>query len=202
MAIFKAYDVRGKYPAEVNEAFAHRLGRAFADFLGNAGTVGVGYDMRESSPALAAALSQGLHEGGVSTLQIDMCTSPTLYYAVGSHGLQGGVMVTASHNPPTDNGFKVRDQNGGAINPEGLKQIEALIPADMDSVKRKSLKEAEADGSITKFDSSTAYIEHLKDLIDLEPIKQAGLTVMVDAMWGNGAGWFPRLLEGGKTKVL
>ena len=52
------------------------------------------------------------------------------------------------------------------------------------------------------FDASIAYIEHLKDLIDLQPIKDAGLTVMVDAMWGNGAGWFPRLLAGGKTKVI
>jgi phosphomannomutase len=64
------------------------------------------------------------------------------------------------------------------------------------------LKQAESDGSIEKFDASIAYIEHLKDLIDLEPIKRAGLTVMVDAMWGNGAGWFPRLLAGGKTKVI
>ena len=125
MAIFKAYDVRGKYPAEVNETLARRLGRAFADHLRNQGTVGIGWDMRQSSPALAAALSQGLHAGGVSTLEIGRCTSPSLYYAVGSRELAGGVMVTASHNPPGDNGFKLcREKVIPVGSQSGLKAIE------------------------------------------------------------------------------
>jgi phosphomannomutase len=114
----------------------------------------------------------------------------------------GAINITASHNPPTDNGFKVRDPHGGAIDPDGLKKIEALIPDSTEHVKRMAYSVGEAQGKIVKFDASIAYIEHLKDLIDLQPLKDASFTVMVDAMWGNGAGWFPRLLAGGKTRVI
>ena len=68
--------------------------------------------------------------------------------------------ITASHNPPSDNGFKVRNETGGAIDPEGLKQIEAGIPDDVSGVKRKDYKEATAAGEIVKFDAATPYIEH------------------------------------------
>jgi len=136
MGIFKAYDVRGKCPGEIDEAFATRLGRAYADFLGNSGKVGVGFDMRETSPGLAAALRAGLHAGGVDTVGIGMCTSPTLYYAVGNRGLSGGVMVTASHNPPSDNGFKIcREKVIPVGSQSGLKEIQAKVegeqPADV-----------------------------------------------------------------------
>jgi phosphomannomutase len=116
----------------------------------------------------------------------------------------GAVNITASHNPATDNGFKVRNETGGAIDPDGLKQIEAGIPDSIENVKRKAYADAESAGEVVKFDAATPYIEHLtKDkLIDLQPIKDAGLTVMVDAMWGNGAGWFTRLLGGGRTKII
>lgn len=126
MGIFKAYDVRGKVPHEIHETFARRLGRAYADFLGGKGTVGVGHDMRESSPALARALCEGIHAGGVSTVEIGLCTTPTLYYLVGSRSLAGGVMVTASHNPADDNGFKLcREQVKPIGSATGLKEIEA-----------------------------------------------------------------------------
>lgn len=184
-----------------------RCAQGFAEYLNKTGksgqTIIVGHDMRFSGEHFAAAAAEVLAANGLKVLLTDGASpTPVISYAVVDKKAAGAVNITASHNPPTDNGFKVRDENGGAIDPEGLKQIEALIPAEMDGVKRKTLKEAEADGSITKFDPSAAYIEHIKDLIDLQPIKDAGLTVMVDAMWGNGAGWFPRLLEGGKTKVL
>ena len=123
-------------------------------------------------------------------------------FAVVNRKACGAVNITASHNPPADNGFKVRDENGGAIDPEGLNKIEALIPKTIDSVKRIPLIEGEASGKIVRFDPHTPYVEHIKKLIDLQPIKDAGLTVMVDTMWGNGAGYFPRLLSGGKTKII
>jgi len=155
MGIFKAYDVRGKCPGEIDEAFAKKLGRAFADFLGNTGEVCVGHDMRESSPGLAGSLCAGLHEGGVSTLEIGMVTSPTLYYVVGSRGLQGGVMVTASHNPPTDNGFKLcREQVIPVGSASGLKEIQAQVegtyPAPVD-----------APGKTRREDVRDAYLEHI-----------------------------------------
>ncbi|HQN44904.1 MAG TPA: phosphoglucomutase/phosphomannomutase family protein, partial [Anaerolineaceae bacterium] len=113
----------------------------------------------------------------------------------------GAINITASHNPPTDNGFKVRDENGGAISPEGLNEIESLIPDSVAGVRRMKAAEAEAAGRLVRFDPAPAYIEHLADLIDLQPIRDAGLNIVVDAMWGNGAGWFSHLLAGGTTKV-
>jgi phosphomannomutase len=184
-----------------------RCAQGFASYLSEIGKQGqsivVGHDMRFSGEHFAAAAAEVLAANGLKVWLTDGASpTPVISYAVVDKKAAGAVNITASHNPPTDNGFKVRDENGGAIDPDGLKQIEALIPGDMADVKRKAFKEAEADGSIVMFDPSIAYIKHLKDLIDLQPIKDAGLTVMVDAMWGNGAGWFTRLLEGGKTKVL
>jgi phosphomannomutase len=83
-----------------------------------------------------------------------------------------------------------------------LKELEAAIPESMAGVSSMPLADAKQKGLIEVFDPAPKYIEHLKDLIDLQPIKDAGFTVMVDTMWGNGAGWFPRLLAGGKTRVL
>jgi phosphomannomutase len=184
-----------------------RCAQGFANYLIETGkqdqSIIVGHDKRFSGEHFAAAAAEVLAANGLKVWLTDGASpTPVISYAVVDKKAAGAVNITASHNPPTDNGFKVRDENGGAIDPDGLKQIEALIPGDMADVKRKAFKEAEADGSIVKFDASIAYIEHLKDLIDLAPLKDAGLTVMVDAMWGNGAGWFPRLLEGGKTKIL
>jgi phosphomannomutase len=112
------------------------------------------------------------------------------------------VNITASHNPPTDNGFKVRDENGGAIDPDGLKRIEALIPDSVEHVNRILLNDAVRDGKVVIFDAAEAYLPHVRKLVDIQRIKDAGFTVMVDAMWGNGAGWFTELLSGGKTKVI
>jgi phosphomannomutase len=127
MGIFKAYDIRGKFPAEIDEAFARRLGRAIADYFGNTGSLALGYDMRSSSPGLTAALAEGLHDGGVSTLEIGLCTTPTLWYLVGSRELTGGVMVTASHNPADYNGFKICREKVIPVGLEsGLADIQAL----------------------------------------------------------------------------
>ncbi len=117
-------------------------------------------------------------------------------------GACGAVNITASHNPSTDNGFKVRNETGGAIDPDGLLKIESLIPDDIAAVRRSTYDSGAKSSGIIKFDAATPYIDHINKLIDLQPVKDAGLTVMVDCMWGNGAGYFPRLLAGGKTKVL
>lgn len=155
MAIFKAYDVRGKCPEQINETLARRIGRAFADFLGNSGTVGVGQDMRDTSAGLADALCAGLHAGGVNTLELGMVTSPTLYFAVGSRELTGGVMVTASHNPAGDNGFKLCREGVRPVGSNsGLKEIEASCAGD-------EPPPVATPGTGEKVDLSAAYLDHV-----------------------------------------
>lgn len=188
-------------------ANVRRCAQGFAFYLleqGHAGKwVVVGYDKRFRSEDFGAAVAEVLAGNGLKVYLTEGATpTPVISYAVVAKNAVGAVNVTASHNPPTDNGFKVRDENGGAIDPEGLDKIEALIPDNETEIKRKALKDALADGSIVIFDASIEYIANLEKLIDVQPIKDAGLTVMVDAMWGNGAGWFPRLLSGGTTKII
>ena len=184
-----------------------RCAQGFASYLIEKGKKGewvvVGHDKRFGSEYFAAAVAEVLAGNGLNVHLTDGATpTPVIAYAVVNLKACGAVNITASHNPPADNGFKVRDENGGAIDPEGLLKIESLIPVSVEAVKRMPLPEGEAAGKIIRFDPHTPYIEHIQKLIDLQPIKDAGLTVMVDTMWGNGAGYFPRLLSGGKTKVL
>jgi phosphomannomutase len=184
-----------------------RCAQGFATYLRSLGKEGaaviIGHDKRFASEHFAAACAEVLAGNGFRVWLTDGATpTPVIAYAVLDKGAAGAINITASHNPPADNGFKVRDHRGGAIDPDGLKQIESGIPDDVSAVRRTAYAEAEAQGSIKKFDASLAYIAHLKDLIDLEPIRQAGLKVVVDAMWGNGAGWFPRLIGGGRTEII
>src|SRR6516164_9995537 len=102
---FKAYDVRGRIPDEINESLAYDIGRAYAAFV-KPQRVAVGHDIRLSSPALAAALKQGLRDAGSDVLDIGLCGTEGAYFATFAGKLDGGVMVTASHNPPDYNGMK------------------------------------------------------------------------------------------------
>jgi phosphomannomutase len=186
-------------------ANVRRCAQGLANYLNAGGHGGmrvvVGHDKRFGSEHFAAAVAEVLVANGFRVLLTDGPTpTPVISYAVVHNHAVGAVNITASHNPPTDNGFKVRDVTGGAIPPDGLQQIETAIPGS-EGVKHVPLKQAIAHGQAALFDASAAYIENLQKLIDLEPIRQAGLNILVDAMWGNGAGWFPRLLNGGRTRV-
>ena len=184
-----------------------RCAQGFAEFLLSQGFEGkhvvIGYDKRFQSEGFAAACAEVLVANGLFVyLTKEATPTPVISYAVVDKGAVGGINITASHNPPTDNGFKVRDRHGGAIAPDGLKEIENRIPKSIDGVKRVIFSDAEADGHINLFDPKPAYLKQINSLVDLEPIKAAGLTVLVDPMWGNGAGWFSELLAGGKTKII
>jgi alpha-D-glucose phosphate-specific phosphoglucomutase len=197
---------RGRVAEDYTFDNVRRCAQGFASYMLAHGkgeeTLVVGYDRRFSGEYFAAAVAEVLAANGFRVLLTDGATpTPVISYSVVAHGAAGAVNVTASHNPPTDNGFKVRDEHGGAIAPDGLVEIESLIP-DIEGVKRIPLDEALAEGTIVRFDPAPAYLEQIDRLIDVQPIKDAGLTVLVDAMWGNGAGWFPRILEGGRTRVV
>ncbi len=200
---------RGKIAEDYTFDNVRRCTQGFATYLQNRYSpeqvkrgVVVGGDRRfgaedfcEAVAEILAANSIPVHFTGAST------PTPVIAFSVVERQAIGAINITASHNPPGDNGFKVRDPNGGAIDPDGLKQIEAAIP-DIDDVKRLRFRDGVSAGLIQPFDPNPAYTAQLHRLLDLEPIRQAGLTIVVDSMWGNGAGWLSRLLAGGSTKVV
>ena len=184
-----------------------RCAQGFASYLIDLDKAGVkivvGYDKRFASEYFAAAAAEVLAANGFQVLLTQEATpTPVISYSVVAQGAEGAVNITVSHNPPWDNGFKVRDRHGGAIAPEGLQEIERRIPT-LEDVKQVPLETQALDqGAIRYFDPVPAYLEQIERLIDVQPIKDAGLTILVDAMWGNGAGWFPRILGGGKTRII
>ena len=164
----------------------------------------VGYDTRFASEHFAAATAEVLAGNGIPVHLVDTATpTPVFSYSILTQGAAGGINITASHNPPWDNGFKVRGDYGGAVDPVALREIEARIDvADVTgTVKRMPLAKAQDQGLLRTFDPAPAFIEQMGRLVDIERIRQAGLHVVVDPMWGAGMGWFPRLLEGGATRV-
>ena len=197
---------RGMIAEDYTFANVRRCAQGFADYLLEQGHKGeeviVGYDMRFQSENFAAAAAEVLAGNGLQVFLTDAASpTPVISYSVVNKGAAGAVNITASHNPPIDNGFKVRNHHGGAIDPDGLQDIESRIPESGEQVKRLPLPQALAEGRIARFNPNPAYIDHLHSLIDVQPIMNAGLNVLIDPMWGNGAGWFPRLLDGGATRV-
>lgn len=162
----------------------------------------VGYDYRFDSEHFAMAAAQVLVANGIKAWVVNRGTpTPVISYAVLAQKTAGAINITASHNPGTDNGFKVRSEFGGAVDPNALKEIEANIPA-LSGVKQMPLEQALAENKIELFDAAPAYLAHLKDLIEVEPITRAGLKIIHDPMWGVGAGWLKNILAGGATQVV
>ncbi len=153
MPIFKAYDIRGVVPDELDAGIAGRIGRAAGCFLG-ASSLLVGRDARSHSPELADALTRGLRESGVDVIDLGLCATPMLYFAVEHLGAGGGIMVTASHNPGRYNGFKVcREHAIPVAGDSGLADIERLC-ADLP-------EPASQPGGHTTADVAGPYVEHL-----------------------------------------
>jgi phosphomannomutase len=198
---------RGRIAEDYTFAAVQRCAQGFARYLkrveGEDRLVVVGHDKRFASEDFAAAAAEVLAANGFRVLLTDgAAPTPTISYAVTAKGAVGAVNITASHNPYRDNGFKVRDRRGGAIDPQGLNEIESAIPNTEREVQHIPLHDALNQGLVRYFDPAQEYIAQIKRLVDLDPIRQAGLRVVIDAMWGNGAGWFTRLLAGGNTNVI
>jgi phosphomannomutase len=182
-----------------------RAAQGFATYLADQGqehsSVVVGYDKRFAAEHFGAAAAEVMAGNGFHVWLTDTATpTPVVSYSIVERGALGAINITASHNPPWDCGFKVRDENGAAIAPQGLRGIEEAIPS-IEEVRRLDLEEAQQRGQVDIWDPAPAYIEHIGNLVDIERIKGAGLDILVEPMWGNGIGWFPRILEGGATKV-
>jgi len=173
---FKAYDIRGRIPDELNESLAYDVGRAYCAFV-QPRRVAVGYDIRLSSPQLAAALKRGLLESGCDVLDIGLWGTEGAYFATFAENLDGGIMVTASHNPPDYNGMKlVREQARPISGDTGLMQMRSLIEA-------QSLPPKAARAGVERpLDLRAKYLNHLLGYVDRARLRK--LKVVVNA--GNG----------------
>jgi phosphomannomutase len=178
MSIFKAYDVRGVYPSELDERVAYKIGRAFVTFL-KVSKVVVSQDMRKSSVSLKRELIRGITDQGADVIDIEgLCSTPRSYFACWNLKSPGSIMVTASHNPGKYNGFKFTREKAIPISGDtGIKDIEDLV------LKNK-FNDANRKGKIFKKDISKEYKKHILKFIEVKKIKR--LKVVIDA--GNGMG--------------
>ena len=182
---FKAYDVRGRIPDELNPEVAYRIGRAYAEFV-KPKKVAVGRDIRLSSAELCTALTRGLLESGVDVYDIGLCGTEGSYFATFHTPLDGGIMVTASHNPPDYNGLKfVRELSKPISGDNGLQDIRKLA-------ERGVFAKAARPGTRHELDIRADYARHLLSYVDAERLKP--LKVVINA--GNGgAGLAVDLIE-------
>ena len=191
LAAFKAYDVRGRIPDEINEDLAHAIGQAYAALVKPKQVV-VGRDIRLTSGVLAEALIEGLLQSGVSVADIGLCGTEGVYFAAAkvvseAGGFDGGIMVTASHNPPGYNGMKLVREGARPISSDtGLQEMAAMIR------DQRLPAPAVGRGERSALDTRAAYLAHLLSYVDRRSLRK--LKVVVNA--GNGgAGSFIDSLE-------
>jgi phosphomannomutase len=176
-AIFKSYDVRGIYPTELSDDLAYAIGRAFVDELG-ARSIVVGRDMRPSGTALFSAFARGANDAGADVTDIGLVSTDALYFAVGKYGFDGGVMITASHNPAQYNGMKFTRARAQALSyDEGLSAIAARI-------ERGEFLAAERRGTLVEKDILADFAAHCLSFVDTTKFKP--FKIAIDA--GNGMG--------------
>ena len=174
---FKAYDARGRVPEELNEEIAYLIARAYAEFV-QPERVAVGRDIRLSSADLTHAVIRGLVDSGVDVIDIGVGGTELVYFATFNDKLDGGIMVTASHNPPDYNGMKfVREESRPISADTGLEEIRALA-------EKNDFAPAQRQGSVIQRDIFSDYIEHLLSYVDARQLSP--LKIVVNA--GNGGG--------------
>ena len=216
LSCFKAYDIRGRIPDQLNGDLAFLIGRAFAEYLQSTGAaaplrVVLGYDIRNTSPEISDAVAAGMGEAGAEVIHIGRCGTEEVYFATADMQADGGVMVTASHNPKDYNGMKLVREEARPISADtGLKQITTLVAAALQEGYNRSPLEGEqakqghrpqlsgggsrglAKAPATEHNTRPAYIEHLLSYVDRDALKP--LTIVCNA--GNGgAGEVIDLLE-------
>lgn len=186
--VFKRYDVRGIYPSELNEELAYQIGVQFVKLL-DAKTVAVGRDMRISGPQLFEALAAGITDGGASVVDIGLVSTDALYFAVGKYAYDGGIMLTASHNPAEYNGMKFTGRDAEALSLEtGLSQIrDAIANGALDksqTYKLRSANDPRSNAKRVERDVLEDFAAHCLSFIDAAQVKP--FKIAIDA--GNGMG--------------
>jgi phosphomannomutase len=182
--VFKAYDVRGLHPTELDEEGAYRIGRAYVEEF-EPRTIAVGRDMRLAAPAMAAAVIDGAADGGADVLDLGMVGTEMLYYAVGELGLEGGICVTASHNPPEYTGMKIVRRGARPVGGDsGLEQVRRRAEAGFGDVARRGTAREE-----DVWDGFVAKVLSFVDEASFRPLK-----IVVDAANGMAGTMLPPVL--------
>jgi phosphomannomutase len=185
--VFKAYDVRGIYPSELDEEGAFAIGRAYVEEF-EPRRIAVGRDMRISSPAMAAATVEGATSAGADVLDLGMVGTEMVYFAVGELGLDGGIAVTASHNPKEYTGMKIVRRGALPVGGEsGLLTIRDRALSD------QAASRGQAPGHVEKYDVWPAFVERVLSFVDVEAIRP--LEVVVDAANGMAGAMLPPVLD-------
>jgi phosphomannomutase len=185
--IFKAYDIRGVYPTEIDEAGAKAIGTGFAAYLG-ADEIAVGHDMRISSPSLVAAFIEGVTEQGVDVSDYGMLSTDMMYFAVASGSHSGGAQITASHNPKQYNGAKLVREGAFPLSGDaGINDIrDMILEGELPGPKTRR-------GTITKKQVLDRYVDHVLSFIDPAIVKP--FNVVLDAGSGTGAIAAPKIFD-------
>ncbi|MGI8827761.1 MAG: phosphoglucomutase/phosphomannomutase family protein [Chloroflexota bacterium] len=183
------------------------VAQATANYLKDRGQEGdglvVGYDMRFGSEYFAAAVAEVLTANGIKAfLASNAASTPAVSYSILTHHAGGAAMITASHNPWTDNGYKYKPEYAGSADPKTIEAIETqtdIVLRDH-SVRTQDLHQA--DALIDSFDPSQLYLRRLGEIIDLDRLRHSRLNLVVDPMYGSAMSYFPRLLNGGSLQLL
>ena len=183
--VFKAYDVRGLYGSELDEEGAYAIGRAYVEHF-EPRTVAVGRDMRVSAETMAAAVMDGAADGGADVLDLGMVGTEMVYYAVGELGLEGGICVTASHNPKEYTGMKIVRRGALPVGGDsGLEDVRAGAQRGFGGVKER--------GEIRAQDVWPGFVDKVLSFIDIDAIKP--LRIVIDAANGMAGAMLPPVLE-------
>ena len=184
-AVFKAYDVRGLYPSQLDEDGAYEIGRAYAEHFAPR-TIAVGRDMRLSSPSMAAATIEGAADGGADVLDLGLVGTEMVYFAVGELALEGGICVTASHNPAEYTGMKIVRRGALPVGGDsGLEDVRSRALAGFGAVERR--------GEVRAENVWPAFVDKVLSFVDLEAIRP--LKVVVDAANGMAGVMLPPVLD-------
>jgi phosphomannomutase len=185
--VFKAYDVRGIYPTELDEDGAHAIGRAFVEVF-EPKEIAIGHDMRVSSPAMAAAAIRGASEAGAEVLELGLVGTEMVYFAVGELGLDGGIAVTASHNPKEYTGMKIVRRGALPVGGDsGLMDIRDRAMSLSDA------PEGLTPGHVQRYDIWEQYVDRVLSFVDIEAIRP--LKVVIDAANGMAGTMLPPVLQ-------
>src|SRR2546423_9450615 len=185
--VFKAYDVRGIYPTEVDEEGAYAIGRAFVEQF-EPEKIAVGHDMRVTSPAMAAAVRDGAADAGADVLELGLVGTEMVYFAVGELELDGGAAVTASHNPKEYTGMKIVRRGALPVGGES-----GLLDIRDRALKITGRSESGGRGRVEPYDIWPAHVDRVLSFVDVEAIKP--LRVVIDAANGMAGAMLPPVLE-------